>query len=866
MKKRLFTAVAFICFVFLLASCDDNNKNIESSITGNTVPATTNTIELKETYNVSFDSNGGSSVVSQEVEDGKKINKPSDPTKEGYTFDNWYYQNKVWDFNEDVVNGDIILTAKWNVNYYNLNLNVNDNKYGTVSYDYSGVYNYNSHEVAYGTSVRIDANTNPGYTFVGWYEGDNLVSNKPSYEFNMPANELSYTAKWIPSTNIKYKVEHYLEDIDGSYPDTPNDVDNLTGTTDTLTNAEVKKYEGFTSPEVAQVNINKDNSTVIKLYYTRNSYEVSLSLNNSNAGAVSGSGIYKYGKVVTIEAKPNSGYTFVGWYNGNNEISTDSSYTFTMSNKKISYTAKFSANTNTKYKVEHYLENLDGTYPDTPSDVDNLTGTTGELTNAEAKSYDGFTSPTITQVNINGDESTVVKLYYERISYEVKANISKAAGITGAGSHKYGEDVNIVITPYLGYVYEGIYINDTFVTKELSYEIDNISSDVEIRFKVLEELANFTFESTENTLTITGIVDKTVTEIEVPDIVTNISQGAFSECTSLETITLPFVGGSKTTYNYLGYIFGSSSPTFNSSYVPLSLNTVILSNECTIIERNAFYNCDSLTNVVISSSVTSIGKEAFDGCESLNNILIPSGVESIEELAFFGCKALTSITIPDSVTSIGEYAFYKCSSLESITLPFVGQSKKTNKFLGILFGAKTYLDNSKRVPKSLKTVTLGNGCTIIGNNAFYGCSSIESVIIPNSVESIDSEAFKECTSLKNIVIPSSVESIGSEAFENCKSLTSIIIPASIDELDLSIFSGCSSLANIVIPNSVESISDLAFKDCTSLTNVYFDGTKEEWNNIYFEDEYSNPMKYASNLYILDANGTVEYNGNKYSKA
>lgn len=67
-------------------------------------------------YTVAFNSNGGSSVASQTVEEGEKATQPTAPTKDGYTFGGWYEDAELtdaWTFASDTVQGDMVLYAKW---------------------------------------------------------------------------------------------------------------------------------------------------------------------------------------------------------------------------------------------------------------------------------------------------------------------------------------------------------------------------------------------------------------------------------------------------------------------------------------------------------------------------------------------------------------------------------------------------------------------------------------------------------------------------------------------------------------------------------------------------------------------------------
>ena len=275
----------------------------------------------------------------------------------------------------------------------------------------------------------------------------------------------------------------------------------------------------------------------------------------------------------------------------------------------------------------------------------------------------------------------------------------------------------------------------------------------------------------------------------IPNGVMSIEKYAFSDCSSLISISVP----KSVTSIGDGAFWGCSS-----------LRSLVIPNSVTSIGAWAFSGCKSLSNITIPDSLTSIGAWAFDGCSSLCSLVIPNSVTSIDAWVFSGCKSLSNITIPDSLTSIGAWAFEGCSSLRSLVIPNSVTSIGNSAFVGC---------------SSLSSLVIPDSVTSIGNSAFAGCKSLSNIIIPDSVTSIGDSAFEDCTSLSSLVIPDGVTSIGAWTFKGCSSLSSLAIPDGVTSIGFGAFEGCSSLRDLVIPNSVNDIEDRAFEGCNFPDNL-----------------------------------------------
>ena len=165
----------------------------------------------------------------------------------------------------------------------------------------------------------------------------------------------------------------------------------------------------------------------------------------SNGGSYVAPAFYANGTTAKSPDEPTkSGYTFAGWYT-DGDLKTPASFDSITASTTLY--AKWTAGTETKYTVIHFWENAnDDGYSFKESET--KTGATGDKTNAGAKSYQGFTAQTITQQEIAGDGSTIVKVYYKRNVYSVR--FYSNSGIFGSSKEYTSLRITAKYGAYIG--------------------------------------------------------------------------------------------------------------------------------------------------------------------------------------------------------------------------------------------------------------------------------------------------------------------------------------------------------------------------------------------------------------------------------
>ena len=294
------------------------------------------------TYTIDFDTNGGlptlSSIDYTIESDSFTL---QEITKVGYTFDGWYNgETKVTEITTGTY-GNMTLVAKWTADLYTISYNLAD---GVNSPENPTSYTIESGLITLKEPTRV------GYTFVGWYNGEQLVTTIDSNTLE----NISLTAKWtVNSYKLTFDVDGNLTEKNFKYGESVTAIENPTKVGHT--------FAGWSKeiPETMPAN-----DITVEAKWAINSYDITYDLAGGVNNSENPTSYTIESGLITLKNPTREGYTFLGWYNGEQLVTIIDSNTL----ENITLTAKW------KITTDH-----EGTEDD-PYSVDDALKVAGTLT------------------------------------------------------------------------------------------------------------------------------------------------------------------------------------------------------------------------------------------------------------------------------------------------------------------------------------------------------------------------------------------------------------------------------------------------------------------------------------------------------
>ena len=354
----------------------------------------------------------------------------------GYTFTNWTENGSVVSTQASYtfsVTGDRNLVANFTENTYTVTVSANPNNGGTASG--GGTFTH-------GQSCTVTATANTGYTFNNWTENGSVVSSNASYTFSVSNNRTLVANFTINSYTITATADPSNGGtVAGTGTYTHGQNCTLTATASTGYTFTNWTENGNVVSTNASYSFAVDGDRSLVAHFSVNSYTITATVDPSNGGTVSGSGTYTYGQSCTLTVVPSIGYTFINWTENGTQVSSQATYTFTVTGNR-NLVAHLSSQsyiiTATTDPAEGGVVTGSGGYD--YGDECTLTATANEGYTFVNWTKDGSLVTTEPTYTFNVTESETYVAHFTINSYEITVTADPSEGgiVTGAGEYEHG--------------------------------------------------------------------------------------------------------------------------------------------------------------------------------------------------------------------------------------------------------------------------------------------------------------------------------------------------------------------------------------------------------------------------------------------
>ena len=439
----------------------------------------------------------------------------------GYVFTNWTENgtevstNASYTFN---VSGNRSLVANF-TQRHTVAVSASPSNGGSATG--GGTYNH-------GQSCTVIATAANGYTFTNWTEGGNVVSTNANYTFTVNNNRAlvanfsvqapnTYTINASPNPSAGGTVTG-----GGTYEQGQSCTVSATANTGYTFLRWTENGNQVSTNASYQFTVTGNRTLVAQ--FQLQSYTISASVTPSNSGTVTGAGSYNHGQNCTLTATPNTGYTFVNWTKNGTQVSTDATYTFTVT-ASASYVAHFQA--------QSYTIGVSAN----PTNGGSVTGggnyNYGQNCTVSATAATGYTflrwtengNQISTNANytftVSGNRTLVAQFQAQSYTISASANPTSGGSVTGGGSYNHGQSCTLTATPVSGYTFTNWTEGGSQVSTNANYTF-TVSGNRTL-------VANFTLQTTLPTVTTSQVTSITQTTATGGGNVTNSGNATVTE-------------------------------------------------------------------------------------------------------------------------------------------------------------------------------------------------------------------------------------------------------------------------------------------------------------------------------------------------
>ncbi len=388
----------------------------------------------------------------------------------GYTFVNWTENGNVVSSQANytfTVNGNRNLVANFQAMPQNYTINVSANPALGGNVTGGGTYQE-------GQSCTVTASANTGYVFVNWTENGNVVSNQANYTFTVNGNRTLVAQFQQQTYTISVSANPALGgNVTGGGTYTQGQSCTVTATA----NAGYTFTNWTENGNVVSTNANytftvTGNRTLVA-NFAQQQFTITALVDPSQwAGGVEGGGTYTYGQSCTLTATPTVPYIFVNWTKDGVQVSTNATYTFTVT-ESATYVAHFVVESFTITTLANPTEGGVVTGSGTYETLDECTVTATANEGYDFVNWTEDDNVVSTEATytfaVTSDRTLTANFVLQSFQVKVIINPEEAGSVTGEGTYNYGDEVTLTVVRNEDWAFQNWTEDGEVVWEELTY-------------------------------------------------------------------------------------------------------------------------------------------------------------------------------------------------------------------------------------------------------------------------------------------------------------------------------------------------------------------------------------------------------------